>query len=619
MESTFAGIELGKRGLVTSQSALHVTGHNVTNAQTEGYSRQQVSLEAFDPLYIPGLTRELTPGQIGQGVQVDKILRARDMLLEDRILRENNTHAYWNSTNEWLRQVELVHNEPTDKSIMNVLDKFWAAWHELANNPEEIGVRQSVKEYGQQLAYHIQSNYGSMKAIRDNIESAVQMRVQEINSLAAQIAKLNEEILRAESTGDNPNDLWDKRDILVEKLSGYVNVQVGRSDRDEFFVYIGGKHLVQGKHFESLAVRTNPNNEGYSDVLWKEDGSMLLPGSGELKALLDARDVELREQIDSLDTFAVNLVDLVNSVHRKGFGLNLRTGTDFFLEIPRGVNSIGDTDFNRDGTVDGTALFRLTGTQKLNPDDVVGLSGTITLNNGITVDYTDTDTVSHIVEKVNNAGADLKMFLNSDGNLVVRSDTPRFFISHLEDSGNFVVQYAGVLRGSGPNAAFDYRTPGMAQNIAGDYMVSQKLHPSSWMALSTAVTNEVESIAASAGTDTSGNGLPDLSMGAGNGDNALKIAGLRFGRVMIGGSTTLNEYYQALIARTGLRGEVADSETANRGLIVENLRNLRKSVSGVNIDEELVNLVKFQHGYAAAARFVTEMNRMLDVLINRML
>jgi flagellar hook-associated protein 1 FlgK len=181
------------------------------------------------------------------------------------------------------------------------------------------------------------------------------------------------------------------------------------------------------------------------------------------------------------------------------------------------------------------------------------------------------------------------------------------------------VQFAGILRGSGPDAAFDYRTPGMTQNIAGDYMVSQKLHPSSWMALSAAVTNEVESIAASAGTDTSGNGLPDVSMGAGNGDNALEIAGLRFGRVMIGGSTTLNEYYQALIARTGLRGEVADSETANRGLIVENLRNLRKSISGVNIDEELVNLVKFQHGYAAAARFVTEMNRMLDVLINRML
>jgi len=619
MESTFAGIELGKRGLITHQAALHVTGHNVANTDTEGYSRQQVTLEVFDPLYIPGLTRELTPGQIGQGVQIEKILRARDMLLEDRILSEGNTLAYWKSLNDWIYQVELVHNEPTDRSIMNVLDKFWASWQELANNPEEIGARQAVREYGNALSYHIQSNFGALKAIRDNIEETVQVRVEEINTLAKQIAHLNGEILRSEASGDNPNDLWDKRDLLVEKLSEYVDIHIGRSDKDEFFVYIGGKHLVQGKHFEKLVLRRNPENEGYSDVLWKDDSDNLKLRSGELKALLDARDNELRQQIDALDTFTINLVDLVNGIHRKGFGLNLRTGLDFFKENPISVNALGDHDFNRDGLVDGTALFRITGTQELNADDVVGLSGIITLNSGITVEYTNTDTISDIIERVNNAGTDVKMFLDSEQKLVVRADTPVFHIAHLEDSGNFLVQYSGILQGSGPEGAFDYRTVGMAQNIAGDYMVTQMQHPSSWISLSDAIVNEVESIAASVGTDTDGDGIPDLSHGVGNGDNALKIAGLRFNRVMIGGSTTLNEYYQSTIAGTGLRGEVAESESMNRGLIVENLKNLRKSISGVNIDEELVNLVKFQHGYAAAARFVTEMNKMLDVLINRML
>jgi flagellar hook-associated protein 1 FlgK len=619
MESTFAGIELGKRALITNQAALHVTGHNVANAETDGYSRQQVTLEVFDPLYIPGLTRELTPGQIGQGVQVEKILRARDMLLEDRILSESNTLSYWKSLNDWIYQVELVHNEPTDKSIMHMLDKFWASWQELANNPEEIGVRESVREYGGELAYHIQSNFGALKAIRDNIERTVEIRVEEINSLAKQIAKLNGEILRSEASGDNPNDLWDKRDLLLEQLSGYVNIHIGRSDEDELFVYIGGRHLVQGKHFEQLGLRRNPENEGYSDVLWKDDGEPLNLSSGELKALLEARDVDLKEQIDALDTFAVNLIDLVNSIHRQGFGLNLRTGLDFFNENAITVNPRGDHDFNRDGIVDGTAMFRLTGTQRLDPDDVVGLAGVITLNEGITIEYTQTDTVSDILTKVNNSGADVKMYVNSDLNLVVRSDTSNFFISHLEDTGNFLVQYSGILQGSGPGEAFDFRTPGMAQSISGEYMVTQTLHPASWISLSGGILNEVESIAASAGTDTVGDGKPDRAHGAGNGDNALKIAGLRFDRIMIGGSTTLNEYYQALIARTGLRGEVAQSENTNRGLIVENLKNLRKSISGVNIDEELVNLVKFQHGYAAAARFVTEMNKMLDVLINRML
>ena len=248
MESTFAGIELGKRGLVTHQAALNTTGHNVSNAETDGYSRQMVTLKVFDPLYIPGLTRELTPGQIGQGVQVEKILRARDMLLEDRILGETNGLSYWRSMSDWTRQVELIHNEPTDKSIMNALDKFWASWQELANNPEEIGAREAVKEYGTALTNHINHNFIALKALRDNIEETVRVKVEEINSIARQVAHLNEEILRSESVGDNPNDLWDKRDLLVEKLAGLANIQVGRSDRDEFMIYIEGKHLVQGKH-----------------------------------------------------------------------------------------------------------------------------------------------------------------------------------------------------------------------------------------------------------------------------------------------------------------------------------------------------------------------------------
>jgi flagellar hook-associated protein 1 FlgK len=619
MISTFAGIEIGKRGIVTHQAAMDTTGHNVSNAETEGYSRQMVTLKVFDPLYIPGLTRELTPGQVGQGMAVEKILRARDMLLEDRILGEQNGLSYWKSMSDWVKQVELIHNEPTDKSIMNVLDKFWASWQELANNPEEIGSREVVKEYGNALANHINHNFRALKALRDNIEEAVRNKVEEVNSYAGQIAHLNEEILRSESVGDNPNDLWDKRDLLVEKLASIANIQVGRSDKDEFMIYIEGKHLVQGKHFEALVLQRNPENEGYSDVLWGPDRELLKIGSGELKALLDARDVEVKHQIDSLDIFTTNLIDLVNGIHRKGFGLNLRTGLNFFTQNQLSIGPNGDYDFNRDGQVDGTAIFRITGSNRVEKDDVVGLAGTITLENGLEVGYTATDTVSGILAKVNHSGSAVKMFIDGEGKLVVKADTPALTIQHLEDSGDFLARYAGVLKQSGPAGAFDRGAPGMAVNISGDFMTGQHPHPSSWVRVGDAINNEVESIAAASGTDTDGDGIPDYSTGAGNGDNALAIAGIRFDRVMIGGNETIGEFYQALITETGLKGQTAESESLNRGLIVENLHNLRKSVSGVNIDEELVNLVKFQHGYAASAHFITQVNQMLDLLINRML
>ena len=161
-------------------------------------------------------------------------------------------------------------------------------------------------------------------------------------------------------------------------------------------VYIGGKHLVQGKHFEQLMLVRNPLNEGYSDIHWKVDGSPLKLLSGELKAHLDARDVELKYQIDSLDRFAASLMDLVNSIHRKGFGLNLRTGLDFFMEKPISANPLGDYDFNRDGFVDGTAIFRVTGTHTLKRDEVIGLEGTIRIGDGVEVEYTETDTVAEL-------------------------------------------------------------------------------------------------------------------------------------------------------------------------------------------------------------------------------
>ena len=619
MNSAFSGIELGKRAIITHQAALQVTGHNVSNADTEGYSRQKITLEVFDPLYIPGLTRELTPGQIGQGVDVQKILRARDMLLDDRIISEKNGLSYWTSMNSWVKQVELVHNEPSDKSIMHLLDKFWASWQDLANNPEENSAREAVREYGIALSRQINNNYMALKSIRDNIEETIQARVYEVNSLAKDIAKLNAEILKSESVGDNPNDLWDKRDLLVENLSKLTDIQIGRSDKDEFIIYINGKHLVQGKHYEQLKLVKNPNNEGYSDIVWNRDGTTLKVKSGELKSLLDARDEVVKKQIDDLDLFTVNLMDMVNSIHRKGFGINLRTGLNFFKENAMSVNPVGDYDFNGDGLLDSTIIFRITGSQKIKPDDTVGISGTITLNNEITVNYKNTDRVSDIISRINNSGADIKMFVNSYGNLVVKSDGSNLYINHLEDSGDFLVKYAGILKNSGSQGAFDVGAPGMAQRIGGDYMVTQMHHPSSWLTLDDGVKNEVESIAASTGVDTDGDGVPDVMNGAGNGDNALKIAGVRFEKIMVGKSLTLNDFYQRMITEIGLKGEIAKRESENRGIIVDNLVNMRKSISGVNMDEELVNMVKFQHGYAAAARFVSEMNKMLDIIINRML
>jgi len=128
MISTFHGIEVGKRGLQTHQQGMHVVEHNIANANTEGYSRQRISFEAMQPLYVPGLSREETPGQVGQGNIVQSITRVRNEFIDDRIMEETSTLGYWKTTHEHLYQIEQLHNESSAQTIRNDLDQFWKSW-----------------------------------------------------------------------------------------------------------------------------------------------------------------------------------------------------------------------------------------------------------------------------------------------------------------------------------------------------------------------------------------------------------------------------------------------------------------------------------------------------------
>ena len=268
MQSTFAGIELGKKGLITHQQALQTIGHNVTNAETDGYSRQRVVLETEPPLYDPSLSKQKSAGQVGQGVVSARIERVRNAFVDDRMLDMGEFLGYWKTKNDFLYQVELVHNEPSDMSMRNLLDKFWGSWEELANNPAEASVRKEVRERSETLVQGINRSFYQLKDIQNNIQLTIETRVKEINDIGGKIRDLNVQIAKVENLGDVPNDLYDKRDLLVDKLSKMVNVTVGRKNNREFMLYIDGEHFIQGVHSETLALKANPKKDGYSDIYW---------------------------------------------------------------------------------------------------------------------------------------------------------------------------------------------------------------------------------------------------------------------------------------------------------------------------------------------------------------
>lgn len=622
MQSTFAGIELGKRGLVAHNAGLSTIGHNMTNAATEGYSRQRVELGTMEPIYAPHLNRENTPGQIGQGVVAVRVERMRDELLDGRIVAKQGDLGYWNTRDRYIALLEQVHNEPTEVSVRTQMDKFWDSWQELSVHPSELAPREAVVQRGRTLIDSIHDQYRQLSSAREMVQDDIEGTVRQANDLASQIAALNAEIIKSEAMGDNPNDLYDRRDLLVEKLGALVPVSVDRRDPDEFMVHVDGHILVQGKLARGFEMSGGAENGGFARVLWGDTGDEATITGGSLGAMLEIRDVDLRDEIASLDTMTLTFTDLVNEVHRSAYGLNGGTGVDFFTELPSVNNIAGNYDRNGDGVYDHSYLYRMTGSNTLDAQEQVGLAGSIRLSGpkgSVLVEYRPTDTVGDLVRRINDAGADVTARLTTTGTLQLRAKaatdgtSPDFVIRQVEDSGEFLVGYAGLLAGSGQEGAYRWDRADAVGSLRGgvDYAVAPLSHPAGWIEVSETITRDLTSVAAGFGH----NGKPAE---VGDGSAALAIASLRSSSVMVGSQKTFDDYFADAVASVGLKGERAERMAESQSRIVKNLTDTRQSISGVNLDEELSNMIKFQHGYAAAAKFISQMDTMLDTIINRM-
>ena len=620
MPSTFMGIEIGKRSLIGHSLGLNTIGHNLSNASVEGYSRQRIEMKATDPIYMPGLNRELRPGQIGQGMEVSRIERVRDMLLEGRIVAESAGEGYWTARDKYLLLLEQIYNEPTEFSVRSHLDRFWEAWQELSINPTEVAARQQVLQRGEALIDAVHSRYFRLKETRDMIEADVQATVTTVNELGREIAALNEQIVKIKALGDNPNDLMDRRDLLIGRLAELVDVTIGTQDPDEHVVYTGGRHLIQGRNFQELVAAPDPDNESYSRISWRVDGEALQLRGGKLLGLVELRDLDTRQEIQKLDLLTVNFIDLVNDIHRRSYGLNGRTGIEFFSEYPFINNLAGNYDRNGDGEFDSSYIFRITGANVLEPKEQVNLRGTLVLpgpRGEVTLEYFPTDTVEDLVRRINTSGAEIAARLDQAGRLTLKGvpaenpADPEFVIRRVEDSGQFLVGYAGMLQASGPEGAFDWQTADAVLSLTGQvqYAVAPQAHPAGWIEVNPALRRDPLSVASS---------LEGGGEAFGDGSAALAIANLRTEPVVLGATGSFDEYLAAAVTDVGLRGEIADRALRTQSLVLKELTDMRESLSGVNIDEELTQMIKYQHGYSAAARFITEVDRMIDTIINRM-
>ncbi|MCB1315785.1 MAG: flagellar hook-associated protein FlgK, partial [Leptospiraceae bacterium] len=608
MGSTFGGLEIGKRGIFVHQTAINTTGHNISNADNPNYARQRVTMESMDPLYDPSLNRAQTAGQLGQGAQIAQIERIRDHFFDDQIIDTENSRNFWDANRMYLTQMEHVFNEPSDNTLRSLSDRFWSSWQDLANFPSDRAHREVVLERAGALTTRIKDIYDKLTQLRERANMEVQTDVARVNELAGQIRDLNERILKIQALGDNPNDLMDRRDGALEELSKLVNVRVGRGDKDELFVFIGEQALVQGEIQRKLITEADPTNEGMARIKWEHNNRDLILGGGHLQGLLAMRDDAIVERIDAVDTFALNLADIVNEVHRDGFGLNNETNKSFFnirdlSANARGSyqieNAMANYDLNNDGTAEVTAVFRVTGQNTIDPARRVGVDGTLTFfrndenNTEVRIDYSQDDTLNQVIKRINDADAGVVAYMNHDNQLALKataaSDDRRtnFMIRHLEDSGELLVGYTGILNASGSAGAYDFRRLDEINKLRAplqDVTLTPIFHPASYLEISRDVRNDPATIAAGRGKDVGGTGDYNTAGGAADGSNALLIAAaLKQENRMVGHAANSEEFYNALISKLGTESRAAEDASLRLNDDLVTLNNLRQSIMGVSL------------------------------------
>jgi flagellar hook-associated protein 1 len=512
MVSTFHGLETAKRGMTAQQLALYTTGHNISNANTPGYTRQRVSFATAEPFPGAGLNRPQIPGQLGTGVQPGTIERIREEFLDLQYRSENTKLGYYSSLSSALAKMEDIMNEPSDSGLQNIMSKFWSSLQNLADHPENLGTRQVVASQGQMVAETFNYYYNSLDSIRKDLGNEIDKTVKNINSIVSQIDELNKQIASVEPHGMLPNDLYDKRDQLVDQLSSLVGVKVTAVKPNQY-----GQPL--------------PTAIGLYEIeIIQKDGSSL--------SLLSVDHTTGASTLNELTLTIEN--DAIESVQVKGESLNNLTG-----KLQGLIESYGYHDEN--GDVKGHYPEMM---EKLNKLAYAFASEFNHIHQqGYGLDKTDP--AGEFFDLGDNTGSGYDETINYAQIIKVRDEI-------IKDPSNIAAAKKPGENSGDNNNAFELAD--LKSKDFSDYSVP----------------------------------LPDDMSG------------------------TFDFYYAAMIGDLGVAAQSANTNLDNVQVLVDSVEYNRQSVSGVSLDEELTNMITFQHAYNASARMITVIDEMLDKIINGM-
>lgn len=298
MSGLFGTFNIVKRGMMSHQTAINVLSHNISNANTDGYSVQRANFKTTEPFGMPSLTTAAEPGQLGTGVQIASITRTRDEFLDFQIRKEASTLSKYGSREEFLSEIETIFMEPSDTGLATNMTQFWDAWHQLSTKPEpDSTARTLVSQSADSLATSIKHNYDQLMNMEVNAGDIMKQQIFEVNSILKQITDLNTQIKAVVIGNKIPNDLMDRRDLLLDQLSQRLNFDVERTEFEGIKIRAktenGGKELLEDSYINYSVSFVNKVN--YNSGSGKWDVELYVDGDVNNPVALSLDDTEVKK------------------------------------------------------------------------------------------------------------------------------------------------------------------------------------------------------------------------------------------------------------------------------------------------------------------------------------
>lgn len=664
--------DIAKSALHTSQLALTVTGHNVANVNTPGYSRQEAVLTERPPGYGQ-------PGMVGTGVHATSIRRYVDRFVNQQLTVSRQNLGRLSVAKDELARLQNIYGDSNNQGIAARLNDLFQGLQDVSTNPGERAARSVLLANAAQLASSLNQAALDLASARGSLNFQVRQTVTEINSLSHQIAELNEKIVTAEISGQNANDLRDQRESAINDLATRIDLTTVESSNGSVSVFAArGQVLVDGQTVLNLAAVEDSENEGLLSVGYSTGGTRILNidtlvSNGRLRSLLDLRDTTVEGLQRAFDQLAATLTNAVNHIHRQGYGLDGSTGQDFFrplavshradtLNQGTGAVMAGSITANSllsfhdyeirfssptaysivDSTTGSTIRGNYSGTAITAPSTdqpisiVTGVNDTLT----VTVDGVASGAITlagaaapgRAYDSGAALAAELEVQINADAVLQAAgktvavaydSTTSRFVItsnttdatSAVNVTGGSATASLGLAAGVSTAASGTYGSPhtfnfdGISVTISGT--------PSAGDVFQVNTYDDAAKDFAVALSDPSGVAASSLRAGIpGNNTNMLALVALQHRSFSNLGPGTLHDAYRNTAATLGVAVQAANRDTDAQEILRDQIETIRAQVSGVSVDEELVNMIKFQRGFEAASRLIRVTDEMMQTILS---